>query len=202
MAEKSSKQYNVPSAVTKEVRRREREKREREDAERSTDSDVSAADKKALKDLADFESNPITGLDEDEARFPPAERNARAQKQLNFFRDKAVEARRAKSQARGSDFARKDDIARTATEQENSARDYAERMAEQTGLPNAERVFGVPSGRTGNPSGRTPDPFSDTTAEEMGTAASPRSFKKGGLVRGSVRGGGVALRGLGKGKVY
>jgi hypothetical protein len=27
-------------------------------------------------------------------------------------------------------------------------------------------------------------------------------YKKGGLVRGSVRGGGVALRGLGKGKVY
>ena len=29
-----------------------------------------------------------------------------------------------------------------------------------------------------------------------------RKFAEGGLVRGSVRGGGVALRGVGKGKVY
>lgn len=197
MAEKSSKRYNVPSAVTAEVRRREREKRDREDAERSTDSDVSAADKKALKDLADFESNPVTGLDEDEARFSPAERNTRAQKQLKFFGDKAAEARAAKSQARGSDFARKDDIARTATEQENSARDYAKRTAKQTeDQPDAD---GLPFGPS---RGRTADPFSGMTAEEIGSGANPRSFKKGGLVRGSVRGGGVALRGLGKGKVY
>jgi hypothetical protein len=31
---------------------------------------------------------------------------------------------------------------------------------------------------------------------------SVRKYAEGGLVRGSVRGGGVALRGLGKGKVY
>tara|TARA_R110000822_G_C15214230_1_gene483627 strand:+ start:178 stop:444 length:267 start_codon:yes stop_codon:yes gene_type:complete len=29
-----------------------------------------------------------------------------------------------------------------------------------------------------------------------------QKYAKGGLVRGSVRGGGVALRGLGRGKVY
>lgn len=48
MAEKPSKRYNVPSAVTEEVRRRERAKREREDAERSTDSNVSAEDMAGL----------------------------------------------------------------------------------------------------------------------------------------------------------
>jgi hypothetical protein len=40
--------------------------------------------------------------------------------------------------------------------------------------------------------------------EEMGykKGGSVRKYAMGGLVRGSVRGGGVALRGLGKGKVY
>jgi hypothetical protein len=95
MAEKPSKRYNVPSAVTDSVRRREREKRAREDAERSTDSDIPESDKMALKRM----------IDDDEEE--------------GFKKGGAV-----------------------------------------------------------------------------------RKFAEGGLVRGSVRGGGVAIRGVGKGKVY
>ena len=41
-----------------------------------------------------------------------------------------------------------------------------------------------------------------TRIEAYGDDDETMVYKKGGLVRGSVRGGGVALRGVGKGKVY
>ena len=41
-----------------------------------------------------------------------------------------------------------------------------------------------------------------TRIEAYGDDDETMVYKKGGLVRGSVRGGGVALRGVGKGNVY
>lgn len=48
----------------------------------------------------------------------------------------------------------------------------------------------------------TMEQYEKDVGESVGSADSSTGFKRGGLVRGSVRGGGVALRGLGKGKVY
>jgi hypothetical protein len=94
------KPYNVPAAVTDSVRRREQEKRMREDSARSSDSEISASDKMALKKIIEEEKS--------------------------------------------------------------------EDMPEEEGFRKGGSV---------------------------------RKYAEGGLVRGSVRGGGVALRGIGKGKV-
>lgn len=48
----------------------------------------------------------------------------------------------------------------------------------------------------------TMEQYEKDVGESVGSGDSATGFKRGGLVRGSVRGGGVALRGLGKGKVY
>jgi hypothetical protein len=155
MAEKSSKQYNVPSAVTEEVRRRERAKREREDAERSTDSDVSAADKAGLKRLLQEEGEEEYG----DTKSQPNPQIAPKPKKT-FKRDPNDPA--------------------GAMNRKNTPVNYGSSDEE---LRDRSALYGE---------------------EEMGfkRGGSVRKYAEGGLVRGSVRGGGVALRGLGKGKVY
>jgi len=82
----------------------------------------------------------VTGLAEDEGRYTEATRNARAQRQLKDFRDKAAEARWAASQARGSDWADKKGRADTADEQEAFARRYAEKTSSETGYKKGGKV--------------------------------------------------------------
>lgn len=90
------------------------------------------------------EGGPLTtGLAEDEGRYTEATRNARAQRQLKDFRDKAAEARWAASQARGSDWADKKSRADTADEQEAFARKYADKTATETGYKKGGKVAKV-----------------------------------------------------------
>jgi hypothetical protein len=85
----------------------------------------------------------VTGLAEDEGRYTEATRNARAQRQLKDFRDKAAEARWAASQARGSDWADKKSRADIADEQEAFARRYAEKISSETGYKKGGKVAKV-----------------------------------------------------------
>lgn len=90
------------------------------------------------------EGGPLTtGLAEDEGRYTEATRNARAQRQLKDFRDKAAEARWAASQARGSDWADKKSRADTADEQEAFARKYADKTSTETGYKKGGKVAKV-----------------------------------------------------------
>jgi hypothetical protein len=75
----------------------------------------------------------ITGLPEDEGRYSESTRNARAQRQLKDFRDKAAEARWAQSQSRGSEWAKNQSLADTANKQEAAAEDFAKKTSSETG---------------------------------------------------------------------
>ena len=125
----------------------------------------------------------ITGLAEDEGRYTEATRNARAQRQLKDFMDKAAEARWAASQARGSDWADKKNSADTADEQEAFARKYADNTSTETGYKHGGKVKSVPVKdiKSGKVKQSTDEDFYGKAKDMPMPPRRPAGMKKGGM---------------------
>lgn len=125
----------------------------------------------------------VTGLAEDEGRYTEATRNARAQRQLKDFRDKAAEARWAASQARGSDWADKKSRADTADEQEAFARKYADKTSTETGYKKGGKIKSVPVKdiKSGKIPQSTDEDFYGKAKDMPMPTRRPAGMKKGGM---------------------
>jgi hypothetical protein len=138
----------------------------------------------------------VTGLAEDEGRYTEATRNARAQRQLKDFRDKAAEARWAASQARGSDWADKKSRADTADEQEAFARKYADKTSTETGYKKGGKIKSVPVKdiKSGKIPQSTDEDFYGKAKDMPMPLRRPATMKKGGYAEGGMKAEqGVAL---------
>ena len=186
---KAPKRYNTPAQITEEDRRKAREEVARAERERTSDSDIPESDKMTLEEMIrkdDFKRRNSAIYNEELARLN--------RESMTSSRDIPQSPVRRPGQAPGR-------LVRKSTQDRvQESMEEVKRELPLVGESVERQLFEAEAAaqskyRDPNP----PNPV-DPKRNDM-------PLKKGGFVRkyaegGLVRGGGIALRGVGKGTVY
>ena len=183
---KAPKRYNTPAQITEEDRRKAREEVARAERERTSDSDIPESDKMTLEEMIrkdDFKRRNSAIYNEELARLN--------RESMTSSRDIPQPLVRRPGQAPGR-------LVRKSTQ--DRVRESMEEVKRELPLvgESVERQL-FEAEAAAQSKYRDPNPV-DPKRNDM-------PLKKGGSVRkyaegGLVRGGGIALRGVGKGRVY